>query len=394
MLLHSNLGWTRQPTVPADIDRSLDLAEGLQYSYEPWATSRNSLDRSVAHTVVGGAAKNVGPRGIYYGIDSATSYINTGSGHNTGALSSGTIVVVVYPFTGSYFLGNSSGGGTGWGFGMSAGGAPQLLARGIAFDTCSATTTAQEWQVLGISWRGGVASASSFWKNGAQLGNSYTASTPATDTGNLFLFAYDAASFTACRLAGAFIFNQAKTPKQMAELTANPWQLYKAPKSKTFYSLYTATSDVSLALSGNFATFSGGSLSVTHTNALTGISSTSALGTLGVTHSNALTGQSSTFSRGSFGVTHTNPLTGQSSTFSYGTIVPSTGSGVALTGLDATFSYGTLGVTHTNTLTGNSATFSYGSFSLSSYPATAKLTFKQRTTEFTLTKRTVKWGFE
>lgn len=394
MLLQSNLGWTRQPTAPVDIDRSLDLAEGLQYAYEPWATSRNSLDRSVAHTVVGGAAKNVGPKGIYYGIDSATSYINAGSGHNTGALSSGTIVVVVYPFIGTYFLGSSSSSSTGWAFGMSLGGAPRLLARGVAIDDCSATTTAQEWQVLGISWRGGVASASSFWKNGAQLGNSYTASTPATDTANLFLFAYDSTSFNACRLAGAFIFNQAKTPKQMAELTANPWQLYKAPKSKTFYSLYVASSGISVALSGNFSTFSGGSLAVTHTNALTGISSTASRGSLGVTHSNALTGQSSTFSRGSFGVTHSNPLTGQSSTFSYGTIVPSTGSGAALTGLGATFSYGTLGVTHTNTLTGNSATFSYGSFSLSSYPATARLTFKQRAVEFSLAKRTIKWGWE
>lgn len=387
MIVEQRQIWTRQPTGSYDINFNLDITDGLQYSYEPWASNGNSLQRRTTHSIAGPASKNIGPKGAYYGIDSATSYINTGGTHNLGSMANGTIVLVVYPFSSAYMLGQSSSGSTGWAFSLDGSAKPTLLVRGDAFYTCSVATTAQEWQVLGITWKGGSSSASSFWKNGSQLGSSFTCGTPNTDSGNIFLFAYDATTFTPSRLAGALIFNKYKTTKEMAELTKNPWQVYNYPKSRAFYSLYTATTDVSVSLTGNSATVSRGTLSVVHENALTGISNTFSRGSLTPALAKTLTGQSSTFSGGLFTTTHTNPLTGNSATFNGGTITPFISGGVTLSGLSSMFSRGTLGLTHSNPLTGQGATFSGGLFSFGTAPITARLVLTQREAGMVFKKR-------
>lgn len=142
--------------------------------------------------------------------------------------------------------------------------------------------------------------------------------------------------------------------KDPIKLSINPWSIFQDTPDPMFNAFGSASSAVSVALSGR--------------------SFTASRGTLGLTHTNALTGNASTFSRGSLGITHTNQLTGRSATFGQGTLsVGSLPINVSLSGVGATFSYNNLSPIGPQTV------------------ATAKVYFTKRYSDFTYTKRKSKW---
>jgi hypothetical protein len=137
---------------------------------------------------------------------------------------------------------------------------------------------------------------------------------------------------------------------------------------RRFSSLANASTDITVALTGQSATFAQGSLSPGLSVALTGQAATFAQGTLSSSLSVSLTGQAATFAAGSMTPNISVALGGNSATFSTGVLTATAGGNVtvALTGQSATFTQGSLSPTITAALTGQSGTFSAGSLSKSS----------------------------
>jgi hypothetical protein len=125
------------------------------------------------------------------------------------------------------------------------------------------------------------------------------------------------------------------------------------------------TLTASYALSAQTSTFTEGSLSVSLTYALSGQTSTFAQGTITAVPTYGLTAQSATFTQGSLAPAIDYSLTGQSATFTEGTISATQGGDVtlSLTGQTATFAEGALAASLAYALSGQSATFSEGTIS-------------------------------
>ena len=162
-----------------------------------------------------------------------------------------------------------------------------------------------------------------------------------------------------------------------------------APQSARFYQSPKAmnvavSGDVTLALSGQTATFAQGALTEAVDYSLTSQTAAFTEGTLADALSYALTAQTSIFTEGvisegidysltaqsgtftegalTWGIAYS--LTGLTANFSEGSISVSTGSNVtlSLSGQTATFTEGALSTNHSRALTAQSASFSEGSF--------------------------------
>lgn len=123
-----------------------------------------------------------------------------------------------------------------------------------------------------------------------------------------------------------------------------------------------ASGNVTVALTGQGATFAAGSAAPSSSVALTGQSATFAAGTLVPGLSLALLGQRGTFTSGLLTPNLSVPLTGQAATFTAGTLIASSGGDVTLSliGQAATLSAGTLSPATTTALNGQPLTSSPG----------------------------------
>ena len=121
--------------------------------------------------------------------------------------------------------------------------------------------------------------------------------------------------------------------------------------------------ETSVALTGQQATGTSGSLAASASTALTGQSSTVSIGTLvpSAAYSAALTGQAATGAAGSLAASASIALTGQAATAAAGTLTPAAPVSVPLTGLAATGSAGTLTISVSIQLSGVEATVAAGS---------------------------------
>lgn len=118
--------------------------------------------------------------------------------------------------------------------------------------------------------------------------------------------------------------------------------------------------DVTVALTGQSATFSAGTLTPSTNVPVLGKSATFTAGTLTPNTAVPLTGQAATFTAGTLTPSAAVPLAGQSATFTAGTLAPSNDSTVALTGQAATFTAGTLAPATAVPLAGQGGTFTAG----------------------------------
>lgn len=132
--------------------------------------------------------------------------------------------------------------------------------------------------------------------------------------------------------------------------------------------LRPSSPDVTVALTGQSLTASGGSLAVTIAPALTGLSLSAAQGSVAAANSKALTGQSLTAALGAITPANALGISGQASTLARGTIGPVTSR--AITGQSGSIAQGSVSVSAdvTVALTGQSLAAAAGSLT----PATSK----------------------
>jgi hypothetical protein len=120
------------------------------------------------------------------------------------------------------------------------------------------------------------------------------------------------------------------------------------------------SSDVTVALTGQEATFTQGTIGTARDKALTGQAATLAQGIVVPAPAVAITGQTATFAQGTVGAASdvTVALTGQAATFAQGNMAPA--GSVGITGGVATFAHGSVGAALSVALTGQQAAFSQG----------------------------------
>lgn len=121
-------------------------------------------------------------------------------------------------------------------------------------------------------------------------------------------------------------------------------------------SVGTVAPSMTLALSGNAGTSSVGSVTPGESETPTGDVGTGSVGSVGVQNTVALTGNQATTAVGN--VTAPVPITGNGATSSVGSVTPSTS--VAITGNVGTSSVGSLTVQNTNSISGNQANTTVG----------------------------------
>lgn len=131
------------------------------------------------------------------------------------------------------------------------------------------------------------------------------------------------------------------------------------------------SNDTNVAITGNAATGSPGSLAPSAASGLTGNSGTGGLGALAVAVSIALTGVSGTGSVGNLSPTASVALSGNEATGSPGSLTSSSVQSVAITGNTGTGSPGTLSPAASFALSGNQATGAVGSLTSSSVQSVA-----------------------
>lgn len=176
--------------------------------------------------------------------------------------------------------------------------------------------------------------------------------------------------------------SRALSAADVKALHSNYWQIYAKRPKRVFVTAGGGGSDVTVALSGQAATASAGTLVPSSSKALSGQAATISAGTLTPTYSRALTGTAVTTSAGtltpslakalsgtavtvSAGIltsSTTVALSGQSVAISAGTITYSAGSDIslALTGAEVTASAGTLVPSSSVSLAGSAVTASAG----------------------------------
>ena len=130
--------------------------------------------------------------------------------------------------------------------------------------------------------------------------------------------------------------------------------------------LRPSSPDVTVALTGQSLTASGGSLAVTIAPALTGSALTASIGTVTVASSDvtvALTGLSLSAAQGSVAAANSKALTGQSLTAALGAITPANALGIS--GQASTLARGTIGPVTSRAITGQSGSIAQGSVTVS-----------------------------
>lgn len=125
----------------------------------------------------------------------------------------------------------------------------------------------------------------------------------------------------------------------------------------------TVGANVTVAITGQSATFTAGTMTPNSSVAITGQSATFTAGTFVPNSAVAITGQSASFTAGSMVISSALAISGLTATFSPGTLLPNIS--VALSGQTATFTAGTVTATNnvTVSITGQTATFTAGTVS-------------------------------
>lgn len=156
------------------------------------------------------------------------------------------------------------------------------------------------------------------------------------------------------------LWNRALTDAEHQSLALNPWQLFVAPARQFYIESVGGSPDVTLALTGQAATASAGTLGVSTNKALTGQGATAAQGNVSVGSdvTVALSGQAMTGATGTLAPSTTVPLAGSAAAASAGTLV--SGASVSLTGQAGTSATGTLTQSRTIALVGQSGTSQQG----------------------------------
>ena len=160
----------------------------------------------------------------------------------------------------------------------------------------------------------------------------------------------------------AAIFNRSISDAEVAAIAKNPWRLFNAPVLNIWpYS--AGSSNVTIAITGNSATGSIGSLIIGDGEALSGNSATGAIGSLSVTSQEILSGNSATGFSGSTSSQLSLSLTGSGATGYAGTLTASGSSSltIALTGNSCTGSAGSFITTNSVAVSGNTSQAGIGS---------------------------------
>lgn len=146
------------------------------------------------------------------------------------------------------------------------------------------------------------------------------------------------------------------------QLLLNPWEAFAKRPKRVFVTAGGGGGDVTVALSGQAATASAGTLVPSSSKALSGQAATISAGTLTPSISKALSGTAVTVSAGTLTPSRTVPLSGQAVTVSAGTITYNAGSDItlALSGAEVTASAGTLVPSSSVSLAGSAVTASAG----------------------------------
>jgi hypothetical protein len=171
---------------------------------------------------------------------------------------------------------------------------------------------------------------------------------------------------SACELANAVIAVYRFIPSSVAalawsnQLTQRPGRspgrgaqrFYQSPKSTT------TSINVTVALTGQAASFALGSVGPTNTVAALGQSAASAAGSVAASNAHSLTGQSAAFAAGALVPSAAIAVAGQSAVFAAGTLAPS--ATMAVTGILAAFTGGSVAPGLSVNLIGTAALFAAG----------------------------------
>lgn len=156
--------------------------------------------------------------------------------------------------------------------------------------------------------------------------------------------------------------SQAEAAKVSQQLLRNLGVGFSKRPKRVFVTAGGGGGDVTVALSGQAATASAGTLVPSSSKALSGQAATISAGTLTPSISKALSGTAVTVSAGTLTPSRTVPLSGQAVTVSAGTITYNAGSDItlALSGAEVTASAGTLVPSSSVSLAGSAVTASAG----------------------------------
>ena len=390
-IVTSKQPWTQQPQVPVGIDLSNPLTFGLSDAYV--ASGKNNLAKSGVF-----ATYYSGVKSSYYGLaayaDSLYPAIYAGNpGISVSASSSFTIAIVVPAAalagdnpgvmrSGSGILtANAAGTGTTFCIVQGAGAnRPWIRINGI--DVLKPTSGSQlevgKNYVIAFSVKSGI-SATVAWNGIIQHTATHSTQTPA------FTYSYIGAQSNTAQyignIAAYYHINRALSDPELCSITNNPWQIFQPLTRRIYVGVPSATSDVTLGISGASVTASSGTVtassavSIALTGAqvsasggtvtaalgvslsLTGGSVTVTTGTLTSSSavSKSLSGIAVTASQGTLGVSLDGSvslsLSGQSVTATSGTLTSSTATSVALSGQQVTTYAGNVAIAGALTLT-------------------------------------------
>lgn len=171
---------------------------------------------------------------------------------------------------------------------------------------------------VGVSWA--PDRTTRFFLNGVAIGSSSTAADVVSPIAgwNIGRYGVPAARYFTGRIGQVRTWGRVLQPREFMRLYADPWAGTERPLSR----VYSATPSVAVALTGQAATFSAGTIAPTSTVAASGQAATFATGTAAPSLTVPVVGQDATFAAGTVGVAGdvTVALTGQAATFATGTI--------------------------------------------------------------------------
>ena len=280
----------------------------------------------------------------------------------------------------------------------------------------SVALTIGQYHQIAVTYNAGVAT---LYINGASVATGSVPTLQRTDESHRLTLGYNAVGAGSTypfygQQQNTSLFSSCLTPAQVKTLFDHPWSLGVYPNRQRYFGIAGGGGDITLALSGQAATSTAGSLLPQFAVPMTGQGATVAAGTTSPSLSGVLagaaisstagsllpqfsipmTGQRATLTAGSttpgysFGLTGQGmtsatgsllpvfgiPLTGQQITVTPGTMTPFAGVVLALTGQGMTSSTGTLGVQFEVPLTGQGMTILPGTMTPSGAPVTTPVT--------------------
>lgn len=349
-----------QPQYPAQLNTAHPLFGDIVLAY----SAGRGLDdgKHGLGSTVGTVLSGVGQKGRYIQPGDASSYAQFADHVDYNVLGEFTVIAQIRTGGTSVQQGivtkceTGGGANTPWALLIESGGAVALnrsnAGGGVPFRVwaSAAALSANTHYVVAVSQGSDIGVAPKFYLNGVfdsgAATSLYGGAGTGAPTGNATSVKIgnrtDLASQFFGQVYDAFVFKRALSTSEIAALSSNIWSPWKAPSRRIWVA--TTSPDVTVALSGQAAVSSQGSLGVDTSVALSGQQVTSSAGTLipGVGVVVALAGQSSSFAQDSLSPATGIALSGQALAFSQGTIGVVGDVTVALTGIAITASQGTI----------------------------------------------------